>query len=218
MSPLYGLKNITLLSDLAPKYLAALEAVAITRNYKKNSTVVTEGDETDSLYVIISGSVRIYVSDDEGREVTLNTLKPGDAFGELALLGDLRRSANVTPLEDSCCWVISKSDFLNCMSHYPQISRHIIKSLIERVVSLTDDVSSFALLSVYGRVRRVLMKDTFEKDGKLYIDRLTHQVIADRVGSSREAVSKILRELSNSLYISVHKKTTCIEKSLPKSI
>ncbi len=218
MSPSYGLKNIALLSDLGSEDLNMLEAVATIRSYKKHSVVVTQGDETDSLYVITRGSVRVYISDEEGREVTLNTLYPGDSFGELALLSNQRRSASVITLENSCFSVISKNDFLNCMSRYPQISQHIIKLLIERVVSLSDEVSSFALLNVYGRVRRVLMKDAYEEKNKWYTKRLTHQVIADRVGSSREAVSKILRELGHKKYISVGKKTICIEKTLPDSL
>ena len=212
----FGLKSIDLLSNIEPAGLAALEEVVSTRVYKKNVVVVTQGDETDSLYLILSGSVRVYVSDDQGKEVTLNTLHPGSSFGELALLSDQVRSANVMTLEESRFSVISKEDFLRCMTESPAISRQIIKTLIQRVVELTDDVSSLALLDVYGRVRRELMKDAVEQeDGKLTSRRITHQAMATRVGSSREMVSKIISDLSNGGFITVEKKTICIDKPLP---
>ena len=210
-----SLQDIELLRDLEAKDLAALEEVTVTRVFKKNAVVVTQGDDTDSLYLIVSGSVRVYVSDDQGREVTLNTLQAGDSFGELALLNDQTRSASVLTLEDSRFSVISKDDFLACMARSPQISRQIIRSLIDRVVELTDEVSSLALLDVYGRVRRLLLKDTQEIDGKLHIKRMTHQAIATRVGSSREMVSKIISDLTQGGYITVGKDTICIEKNLP---
>ncbi len=215
MTSTFGLKDISLLSDLDPRDLAALEEAATNRLFKKNAIVVTQGDESDSLYVILSGSVRVYVSDEQGREVTLNTLYPGDSFGELALLSNQVRTASILTLEDSRFSVISKDSFLGCMSRYPQISWHIIRTLIERVVELTDEVSSLALLDVYGRVRRLLLKETFERDGKLYARRMTHQAIATRVGSSREMVSKIISDLSRGGYISADKETVCIEKKLP---
>ena len=216
MSATASLSDIALLSELEAAELAELEEAVNTRVYKKNSVVVSQGDDTDSLYLIVSGSVRVYVSDENGREVTLNTLHAGDSFGELALLSDQARSASVLTLEDSRFSVISKDDFLECMARCPQMSRQIIRSLIHRVVELTDEVSSLALLDVYGRVRRLLLKDTFEEaDGKLYIKRMTHQAIASRVGSSREMVSKIISDLTQGGYISVGKSTICIERNLP---
>lgn len=211
----HGLKDIPLLADVPAEELTALEELVASRHYKKNAVIVSQGDKTGSLYMIISGSVRVYISDGEGREVTLNTLTPGDSFGELALLSDQPRSASISTIEDSHLWVITKDDFLVCMNQCPQIARGIIKALIERVQALTDEVSSLALLDVYGRVRRLLMKDARQRNGKLVVPRLTHLAIAARVGSSREMVSKILSDLSRGKYISVDKKWITIEKPLP---
>lgn len=215
MSSPLGLKDMPLLADVPAEELAALEELVTSRHYKKNAVVVSQGDETDSLYMIISGSLRVYISDGEGREVTLNTLTPGDSFGELALLSDQPRSASISTVEDSHLWVISKDDFLACMNRFPQIARGIIKVLIERVHALTDEVSSLALLDVYGRVRRLLIKDARQRNGKLVVPRSTHMAIAARVGSSREMVSKILSDLSRGQYISVDKEWITIEKPLP---
>ena len=101
MSATASLSDIALLSELEAAELAELEEAVNTRVYKKNSVVVSQGDDTDSLYLIVSGSVRVYVSDENGREVTLNTLHAGDSFGELALLSDQARSASVLTLEDT---------------------------------------------------------------------------------------------------------------------
>ncbi|MEM7206183.1 MAG: Crp/Fnr family transcriptional regulator [Pseudomonadota bacterium] len=210
-----SLRDIALLRDLDEVNLAALEETAVTRVYKKNVVVVTQGDDTDSLYLIVSGSVRVYVSDDQGREVTLNTLQAGESFGELALLSDQKRSASILTLQESRFLVISKDDFLNCMAQSSHISRQIIRALIQRVLELTDEVSSLALLDVYGRVRRLLLKEAEDRDDKLYLKRMTHQAIATRVGSSREMVSKILSDLTQGGYISVSKDEICIERQLP---
>jgi CRP/FNR family cyclic AMP-dependent transcriptional regulator len=215
MSPSPSLKSIPLFSGLPEKELSALEKVSTSRHYKRNVIVVSQGDEANSFYLIISGSVRVYISDEDGREVTLNTLSAGDAFGELALLSDQPRSASVATLEESHLLTIAKVDFLDCMERFPQITRGIIKALIERVQALTDEVSSLALLDVYGRVRRLLIKNAEDRNGALVVPRMTHSAIATCVGSSREMVSKIFSDLSRGHYISVEKEWIRIEKELP---
>lgn len=209
------LKNISLFSALPESDLILLSKQAVTKTYKKNTVMVNAGDETNSLYLILEGSVRVYLEDEQGKEVTINLLESGDSFGELALISGDPRSANVAALEDCRLAVISKTDFCGTLKDNFDICFQIISSLINRVQELTEDVSSLALKDVYGRVVRVIMKQSTEQDGKRVMDKLTQQEIANMVGSSREMVSRIFKELRIGNYISVNGNEITIEKKLP---
>ena len=209
-------KDIALFADLSESDLSALTSHATTRRYKKNTIVVTKGDDSDSLYVILSGRARVYLDDEQGNEITIRTLGPGEAFGELALLSGEPRAANVVTLGDCELSVVSKQNFMNCLTSNPPISFRIIKSLVERIQAMTEDISSLALLDVYGRVAKVLTKNAHEQNGKLVTNRLTHQEIANLVGASREMVSRILKDLRAGGYISVEDKRITLERNLPR--
>ena len=89
------LKNIPLFADLDDVEMEFLSRRAVTRQYPRNTIFMTEGDYSDSLYCILSGRVKVFLNDDEGKEVILNVQGPGEYFGELALLDSGPRSASV---------------------------------------------------------------------------------------------------------------------------
>lgn len=169
----------------------------------------------DILYVVLSGRLRVYLDDDQGNEVTIRLLEAGEIFGELAVVSDAPRSANVMCLEDCRLCMISGGDFMDCLSKNSDIAFRIIQSLVQRVQEMTEEISTLALLDVYGRVRHTLMRLAKECEGKLVTDRLTHQELANMVGSSREMVSRILRDLKAGGYISTCDKRISIERDLP---
>ncbi len=208
-------KGVELFKNLPEEGRQVLAKHATTRSFKKNTIIMTTGDETDSLYVVVSGRVKIYLDDARGREITLRTIDPGGSFGELAMLSEGPRAANVTTLEASRLSVISKDDFMQCLHDNPAVSIMIIRSLVERIREMTEDVSTLALLDVYGRVAKTLTRNSTEYDGKLLTDPMTHQDIANMVGSSREMVTRILKDLKTGGYISVKNKQLVLEKTLP---
>lgn len=208
-------KGVELFKDLPEEGRQALAKHATTRTFKKNTIVMTAGDQTDSLYVVVSGRVKIYLDDARGREITLRTIGPGGSFGELAVLSEGPRAANVATLMDSRLSVISKSDFMQCLQDNPAISFMIIRLLVERIREMTEDVSTLALLDVYGRVAKTLTRNSAECDGKQLTNPMTHQDIANMVGSSREMVTRILKDLKTGGYISVKDKQLILEKPLP---
>lgn len=186
---------------LPPKLLEALGAVASTRPYAKHAIIVSEGDETDSLYVLLSGRVRVFISDAQGREVTLNQLGPGEYFGEITLDGG-PRSASVMALEDTRCAVVKRSELVALVERQPEFALHMVRKLAHRVRGLTENVRSLALMDVYGRVARLLLELAEERDGQLVIaEALTHREIASRVGASREMISRIFSDLNEGGYI-----------------
>jgi CRP/FNR family cyclic AMP-dependent transcriptional regulator len=190
---------------------------AVTRTVPKNTIVVTEGDRTDSLYIIVSGRVKIYVSDDNGKEIVLNESGPGEYFGEM-VLDEGPRSASVMTLEPTKFLVVTKEDFEEFVKKSPEFALHLILKLIKRVRALTNDVKSLALMDVYGRVARMLLDLAVEKGGKLVIEnKPTQQEMANRVAASREMVSRILTDLVTGGYIEVDKDRIVIAKALPRA-
>ena len=181
--------------------LEKIAAVATVRTFPKRAIIVTEGDETDSLYVVLSGKARVYVADEKGREVQLNQLGPGEYFGEVTLDGG-PRSASVMAVEDTRCAIVKRGEFTPFLEAHPELALHIVRKLAHRVRELTENVRSLALMDVYGRVARLLLELAEEKEGKLVIDEaLTHRDIAARVGASREMISRIFSDLAEGGYV-----------------
>jgi CRP/FNR family cyclic AMP-dependent transcriptional regulator len=181
--------------------LDKIAAVATVRAFPKRAIIVTEGDDTDSLYVVLSGKARVFVADDKGREVQLNQLGPGEYFGEVTLDGG-PRSASVMALEDCRCAIVKRSELTALVERQPELALHMMRKLARRVRDLTENVRSLALMDVYGRVARLLLELAEQKEGKLVIDEpLTHKDIASRVGASREMISRIFSDLSDGGYV-----------------
>jgi len=199
---------------------ADLEAVArraVTRTFPKNTVVVSEGDGTDSLYIIVSGRIKVFVSDEKGKEIVLGNAGPGEYFGEM-VLDEGPRSASVMTLEATQFLVVPKEDFMEFVAKSPEFSLHLIRKLIRRARSLTSDVKSLALMDVYGRVARMLLELAVERDGTLVIEsRPTQQDMANRVGASREMISRILTDLASGGYITVARDCITIARALPRA-
>ena len=196
-----SLKAIPLFSGLSAQEIDALANAAVVRTFPKNTIVVTEGERSDSLYVILSGRVKVFVSDEEGRGVTLNFEGPGEYFGELAL-DEGPRSASVVTLEPCRMALIPNDVLKGFVSGHPDVALHLIRALIGRVRHTTESLKDLATLDVYGRVAKLLLDLAREVGGKLIIEsRLTQQEIADRVGCSREMVTRIFRDLTVGGYI-----------------
>ena len=185
------------------------------RPYAKNAVVVSEGDVTDSLYVILSGRVKVFVTDEQGKEVVLATIPTGDYFGELVLDGG-PRSASIMALEPCRFYVIPHGDVEKMLSANPAFARDLIHKLIGKVRSLTNRVRDLAMKDVYARLVRFLEENAVETEGcRALPERMTQSDIAARIGGSREMVSRILRDLAEGGYVSVESKVITVKKKLP---
>lgn len=213
-----ALKKISFLAMLPDETLETLASKAKTAKFPKQATIITEGDETSSLYIILSGKVRVFSSDDKSKEVTLLIQEAGSHFGELALLTDEPRSATVVTLEKTVCGVISKGDFINWLTLHPDVAIALLGVLSEKIRYLTEKVKQMALSNVYERTIKVLY-EMARKEGEIFVihDRPTQQELATMVGASREMVNKIMHELTKGAYIVIQDKTLRIERSLPAS-
>lgn len=214
------METVELFAGLSEVERDLLEKTAVFRNYPKNTVVITEGDAANALYIIQSGRVKVYCSDKTGKEFVVNTQGPGDYFGELSLLDDENRSASVRTMEKSEFMIIYKDDFTGLLDAHPTMYRVLIRNLVRRIRTLTENAKSLALKDVYGRVATMItsMADPGGETGTGFIeDRLTQQDIADRVGASREMVARILKDLTIGEYIEISGKHIEIKKKLPLS-
>jgi CRP/FNR family cyclic AMP-dependent transcriptional regulator len=178
---------------------ALFDAIALrgqVRNFQAQSILINEGDTTDSLYIVLSGRVKAYASSEDGREVVLTEYGPREYFGELSLDG-ARRSASIMALEPCSCRVVQGAQLQAFLAEYPAFALHMSRKLIRMVRRLTEQVRSLALQDVYSRVVRLLivMSDPAGEE-RVLRRKLTQQDIADRVGSSREMVNRVMKELS----------------------
>jgi len=201
-----------------PLPAALLDAIAprgSARTFAANAILINEGDTTDSLYIVLSGRVKVYASSDDGREVVLTEYGPGEYFGELSIDG-ARRSASIKALEPCSCRVVQGSELRQFLAEHPDFAMHLTHKLIGMVRRLTEQVRSLALQDVYGRMVRVLTELSEPVgDQRVVRQKLTQQDIADRIGSSREMVNRVMKELTTGGYVAVRDGRHVILKKLP---
>lgn len=198
------LRTIPLFSGVHDLQLEEIARVATPRKVTRGTVIVRAGDATDSLYILINGSARVLNSDEEGREVILSLLGPGDFFGEMSLIDGSPRSADVVAAESCEMLVISKTDFKRCLQENFEVALNIMKRLVERLREADRKIESLALMDVYGRVAKLLLEFSELHDGQRLIRRkLTKQDIAKMIGASREMVSRVMKDLEASGYIHV---------------
>ena len=210
------LKDISLFSGIDDESLKYLEKVAVNKSFPKNTILFTRGDESDSLYIIKSGAVKTIIIDEDGKEMILSTLRTGEYFGEMSLIDKEPRSATIMTKELTQMLIIHRDDFLKVFNSNPDMVYDLFKVLLKRLRKSTEKVESLAFKDVYGRIAGLLTQLAKPVDDKWIVeDKLTHREIAHTIGSSREMVSKILKELSTGGYISTDKKQITIHKQLP---
>jgi len=210
------LEDVAIFSGLSQDDLELLEHHMVTRSFQKNTIIINEGDEASSFFIIIKGAVKVFLSNEEGKEIIINAQGAGDHFGELALLDDAPRSASVITTEKSTIGVIAKEDFHKVLAKNTDLSLNLIRELTRRVRLLSDNVRSLALMDVYGRVAKILLGMAQEEDGIMVINkRPTQQDIANHIGASREMVARILKDLTTGNYITIDGRRLIINEKLP---
>lgn len=201
---------------LADETLAQIAAAGVTRTFPRHTVLIHEGDEGDSLFIILSGRVKVYASNEEGKEFVINFLGPGEYVGEMGLDGE-PRSASVMTVDPTTCAVVPGAQFRDFVRAHPEFAWHLVEKLIHRVRTSTESLKSLALSDVYGRlVRLVNTLAVATPEGNLVVpERLTHQDIASRVGASRDMIGKLLKDLVAGGYLSIEDRTITVRKKLP---
>ncbi|MET0066124.1 MAG: Crp/Fnr family transcriptional regulator [Candidatus Thiodiazotropha sp.] len=211
------IENISIFKGLDPEALALIEQRMVRRTYPRNTIVLSEGDQSDSMYVILSGKVKVYLNDEHGKEAIINYQEAGEYFGELSLIDESKRSASIMTVVKSTLGVISKQAFHEVLKANPDIAIHLLKDLVQRVRTLTEEVKSLALSDVYGRLSKTLLSLAEERDDGVWVieGHVTQQELANRIGASREMVCRIFKDLVKGGYITTSHNRFTINKQLP---
>jgi CRP/FNR family transcriptional regulator, cyclic AMP receptor protein len=215
-----AIKAVPFFTQLSDKELDVVRAAANEKSYPKNAVVLTEGETGDSLYMIQSGKVKVFIGDEEGREIILKILGPGAFFGEMSMIDKQPRSASVTTIEASTFLVLTHSHFERCVEQEPRIGNMVMQMLAQRVREADRKIGTLALMDVYGRVASTLLELSVYNNGKLVVgEKLSQQDLANMVGASREMVNRILKDLSDRGFISIESKAiTIINREFPLSL
>lgn len=204
------LRQIPLFAHLEHDEVARIARAAREKSYPKGSVILFEDDPGDALYVVLQGDVKVVLIGEDGREVILSILGAGDFFGEMALIDDQPRSAHVIAMEDANLLVLHRDDFQQCLQEFPRIALGLLRALSRRLRRADDKIGGLVLLDVNGRVARLLLELADEHDGTQIPRKVTHHTIAQMIGSSRETVSRTMRELADRDLIEVDRKLIVI--------
>ena len=197
----------------------ALQALARrgAQSRSPNGTrLITEGDLGDTLYIVQSGRVKAFSTDERGREITYGVYGPGEYLGEMSLDGG-PRSASVTTLEATVCSIVTRQTLREHIAEFPEFALELVSRVIRRARVATQSARNMALLDVYGRVVQ-LIDDLAEDqaDGtRIIAERLTQSDIAARVGCSREMVARLMKDLRDGGFIETRGATMLLLKRLP---
>ena len=208
--------KVPLFSCLSSMDRTAICRIMLHKKFSQGETIVREDDdEGQTFFVIVSGRVHVAVITSEGKSAILATLKPGDFFGEMAILDGEPRSASVIASEDCTLLMLYRKMFLDILQRYPKITIQMLVEMSQRIRRANKHINTLSLMSVYGRVADVLLqlaKDQGQRVRELIVipNRPTHQVIADMAGTSRETVSRILSQLQKKHYIVIDGKKLVI--------
>ena len=196
------LRRVPLLSSLNEQQLDTLAAGSARRNFPKGRTIVSEGEPSQTLYILLSGRAKVQRSDSEGKEVILAVLGSGDFFGEMSLIDEAPRSASVITLESCDFMAINKDSFKSMLMQSNEMCMAVMKGMVRRLREADKKIETLALLDVYGRVARVLLDfSEFVNGERVVKNKLPRQEIAKMIGASREMVSRVMKGLEIDGYI-----------------
>ena len=143
------LRRVPLFSGLTEQQIERLAAGSVRRNFPRGRVIVTEGEPSQSLYILLSGRAKVQRSDTEGKEVILAVIGPGECFGEMSLIDDSPRSASVITIDTSDFMAINKESFKSMMLSSPEMSLRIMAGLVRRLREADKKIETLALLDVY---------------------------------------------------------------------
>jgi len=209
------LKAVPLFAGFPEDQLRMLTLVVTRKSAPRSTTIMAGGDPIDSLYIVLSGRLKVMMSDAEGKEVILSILAPGEFFGEMGLIDDEPRSATVVTIEPCELLSIAKRDFKKCLAENFEMAQAVMRGLVRRLREADRKIGSLALLDVYGRVARLLIDMAENVDGeKVVTKRLPKQDIAKMIGASREMVSRVMKDLQTGGYIEMRGSSIVIRDTI----
>ena len=201
------LKTVPLFSSFSDQQLTTLASCVQYRKYPRGAAILRAGEETEALYIILSGRAKVLIPDEEGHEVILSMMGAQDFVGEMGLLDDLPSSATVETLEPCAMLRIPRTAFLSCLEDHSEVAMTVLRNLSKRLRDADRKIESLALIDVYGRVARLIIDMAEQIDGHWVVPRApAKQEIAHMIGASREMVSRVIKDLHEKKLIHADKR------------
>jgi CRP-like cAMP-binding protein len=185
-------------SGVSSEVLTLIASLLIERRFPKHKTIVEEGAPGDYMYIISEGRVKVTKLSGDGREKILELLEVGDFFGEMSLFDEAPRSASVKAMSDVRILALARNDFLRLLSRSPDLALSVIQELTRRLRQVDEQASSLSFQRVKERTMGLIVrlaKDASSHEGRRKTPVLTHQQIADMIGTSRETVTRAVKGL-----------------------
>ena len=210
------LAQFSILQPLSDSDLQRLQQVGRLRSAPAGHLLMSELDASTTVYFLLAGEVRVFITGDDGKEATVNTLQAGSWFGELALLGDGLRSASIITTTPVRFLTVPGPALRSMLITYPQAADRLLEALGQRVRALTETVRGYALGDVYHRLAQLFRELSVDQaDQRVIINPPPQRELAARIGASREMVARVLRELRRGGYVDTNRQRIVLKKPLP---
>ncbi|MCX5493528.1 Crp/Fnr family transcriptional regulator [Kaistia dalseonensis] len=199
--------------------LTRLAQIARLSTYGADTLLFAQGDESDGLYCVVSGIVRIFLTADDSRELTIQLFEEGEVIGEIALIDGLPRSAGAATLTESTLIFVPRQSFLNLLDSSNRLQRQIILGLCERLRQTNDQVNRAVFQDLRHRLlvllrQLALIHGRIERDVAIVELDLTQGSLAQMLGASREAVNKQIRALTKEGRLSIDGHRILVHRSV----
>jgi CRP-like cAMP-binding protein len=204
------LRRIKLFKALDDEAIGLISSLVKWKQYRKGTEIIPYMSENDEVYFIASGGVRVTIFSFSGKEISYQELGPGEMFGELSAIDQAPRAANVIAMESALIGMISGEEYRRLIDRYPSVAMATLKRLASMIRFLVDRVYQYGALDVKDRVRMEVLRlarESMSNDDTADITNFpTHQEIANRVNTHREAVTRELNELTRMGLIEQHQR------------
>lgn len=194
---------VPFLSDLGGDALATLESCMVLRKFRRGQPIFSQGDPGDSLFLVMSGRVKLFIENSDGEQLTILFCDSGSCFGEMAVLDGKVRSASAEAVELTETWIVNRNDFLDLMRRAPDIAIAVITFLCSKLRTDLDRMEEFIFLDAYDRVGRQLLRMATMNAAGDYVVQITQDELARLVGNSREQVNRVLADLASLGHVSI---------------
>ena len=214
LSSLDLIRRVPLFSMLTESQAISVADAVVKRRFKRGEVIVEQGKKSNALFILLNGRARVVTADSRGREVILATLQPGDHIGEMSLIDNEPHSATVRAEVQTDVLMLGRIEFARCLPENSSMAYAVMRGLVQRLRHADRKIESLALMDVYGRVARALLVFATETgDGEMLIrEKISRQDIAERVGASREMVSRVMKDLEERGFIQTQENRSIVVK------
>ena len=213
------LAQFSFFNNLTPTEQDKIRDVMQTYSLAGGEQLITEGDHSDSFYLLLNGEVEVYVSNDNGEHFTLSILGDGSHFGELSFLDGDRRSASIKTISDCNFLVLEREDFKSVMRQFPSLYETMIQSLVKMVRQQNDTIRELAMSDTYRKISKFLNQSRSEMGSyRKAPPKMTADLIAEKTKTSKEIVVRLLNRLENLKHLTLTNGTVTLHRVLPAKL